>query len=230
MVHFCSCMKLDHPVGSCYAYSNAGFTVLGRVIEVISGRPFARYMQEEIFSPLQMQTASFEYWHALPPHIAQRWARGHNTNAEPLHQLQQVWGLPAGAMVASAHDIAEFMKTLLNRGVHPETGRMLLQPETLQQMCTPHNDECRRSNAAAKPDDPPMGWAFMLSKRGYPNDQVVWHNGKTNGFQSDMLLLVNRNVGEWAEIRSHTSLNSHRRRLLVNECEQRLVPARSAHS
>ena len=33
--------------------------VLGRVIEVVDGRPFARYMREEIFQPLGMTDTGF---------------------------------------------------------------------------------------------------------------------------------------------------------------------------
>ncbi len=92
-------------------------------------------------------------------------------NEPARHPPPQIWGLPAGAMLASAHDLCEFMKTLLNRGTHPDTGRVLVRAETLDTMLSPHNDECR-AGAAAGPDDSPMGYAFMLTKRKYQNDKV----------------------------------------------------------
>jgi CubicO group peptidase (beta-lactamase class C family) len=40
---------LDHPPGENYAYSNFGFCVLGRVIEKITGRPYADYVRTAVF-------------------------------------------------------------------------------------------------------------------------------------------------------------------------------------
>jgi CubicO group peptidase (beta-lactamase class C family) len=40
---------LDHPPGENYAYSNFGYCVLGRVIEKITGRPYADYVRTAVF-------------------------------------------------------------------------------------------------------------------------------------------------------------------------------------
>jgi CubicO group peptidase (beta-lactamase class C family) len=39
---------LDHPPGKHYAYSNFGYCVLGRVIEKVTGRPYADYVKAEV--------------------------------------------------------------------------------------------------------------------------------------------------------------------------------------
>ena len=44
--------SLNFPPGSRYLYSNANFVLLARVIERVSGVPFADFMQQRIFSPL----------------------------------------------------------------------------------------------------------------------------------------------------------------------------------
>jgi len=51
-------VPLAHQPGDSYTYG-MNMDVLGRVIEVIDGRPFARYMQEEIFQPLGMIDTGF---------------------------------------------------------------------------------------------------------------------------------------------------------------------------
>jgi CubicO group peptidase (beta-lactamase class C family) len=45
--------------GSRWAYSTAGFDVLGRVIEVASGEPFAAFMLRRLFDPLGMKATTF---------------------------------------------------------------------------------------------------------------------------------------------------------------------------
>lgn len=45
-------MPLDFDPGSRYAYSNFGYSLLGRVIEKISGKSYEAYVREEVFAPL----------------------------------------------------------------------------------------------------------------------------------------------------------------------------------
>lgn len=40
-------------------YSNAGFFVLGRLIEVVSGKPYAAYVREKILDPLGMKESTY---------------------------------------------------------------------------------------------------------------------------------------------------------------------------
>jgi CubicO group peptidase (beta-lactamase class C family) len=41
---------LDHPPGQHYAYSNFGYSVLGRVIEKVTGQPYAEHVRAEVLS------------------------------------------------------------------------------------------------------------------------------------------------------------------------------------
>lgn len=51
----------DHQPGSTFAYSNVGYLMLGKIIEKVSGRRYAAYLQEEIFAPLGL--LNFELGH-----------------------------------------------------------------------------------------------------------------------------------------------------------------------
>jgi N-acyl-D-amino-acid deacylase len=46
---------LDFDPVARYAYSNFGYSILGRVIEKISGLPYEKYVQDEVFKPLGIQ-------------------------------------------------------------------------------------------------------------------------------------------------------------------------------
>ena len=52
--------KVDFEPGAKYSYSNTGYTILGRVIEKVSGKPLGVFLRERLFLPLGMTTASFE--------------------------------------------------------------------------------------------------------------------------------------------------------------------------
>ena len=45
---------LDFTPGSKWTYSSSGISVLGRVVEVVSGQPFERFMEQRVFEPLEM--------------------------------------------------------------------------------------------------------------------------------------------------------------------------------
>src|SRR6185436_890400 len=46
---------LEFPPGSKWAYCNAGIDTLGRIIEVVSGKPYEVFLSERIFQPLGMK-------------------------------------------------------------------------------------------------------------------------------------------------------------------------------
>jgi len=50
--------SLDFPSGTDWRYSNSGYVLLGKVIEVTSGLEYARFMEERIFAPLGMEHTS----------------------------------------------------------------------------------------------------------------------------------------------------------------------------
>jgi D-alanyl-D-alanine carboxypeptidase len=48
------------PPDSAFKYCNLAFALLGEVVTRVSGRPYARYVQEEILAPLGMASSTFE--------------------------------------------------------------------------------------------------------------------------------------------------------------------------
>lgn len=49
--------RLDFDPGTKYAYSNFGYAVLGRIVEKLSGQPYAAYVQARLFAPLGITRA-----------------------------------------------------------------------------------------------------------------------------------------------------------------------------
>ena len=48
------------PPGEMFSYNNAGFCVLGRIIEVLRGKPFDQALREHLFAPLGLTHAATE--------------------------------------------------------------------------------------------------------------------------------------------------------------------------
>src|SRR5690606_14026664 len=53
-------IELEFEPGSRYQYSNLGFTLLGMVVACVSGVSFRRYMCEQLFAPLGLNSAEWD--------------------------------------------------------------------------------------------------------------------------------------------------------------------------
>ena len=119
------------PPGSRMSYCNSGPAVLAAVIEKVSGRPFEDYVQEHFFNPLHMDTAS--YFHT--PEVEQRLARLYCPDGVTLCPYWNFAMRPAGAINASAKDMANYVRFYLQRGSFD--GTTLLQPSSIKRLETP---------------------------------------------------------------------------------------------
>ena len=52
-------LPLQFPVGEQRRYSDLGFVLLGEIIEIVSGLPLDKFMQKNIFMPLQMSSTAY---------------------------------------------------------------------------------------------------------------------------------------------------------------------------
>jgi CubicO group peptidase (beta-lactamase class C family) len=128
-------VQLNRPVGQAYEYSNAGYMILGLLVQQISGQPYEAYMHEQIFAPLEMRQ-TFTNWTEARAHGA---ASGHRywfgvplAGDLPVNRAN----LPAGAHTsASAEDVAHFLIAQLNGGRFGNTA--LLSPSRIAEMQQP---------------------------------------------------------------------------------------------
>jgi CubicO group peptidase (beta-lactamase class C family) len=130
----------DQP-GAKWTYNNNAINLLGRIIEVASGKPYADFMQERLFDPLGMENTTF--WPS-PDHLdvaAKPYSKSKETGAlvearntrfsEPLHDPKRT-PFPAGGLFSCAKDLGRLYQMLLNDG--ELDGRRYLKAATLKQM------------------------------------------------------------------------------------------------
>lgn len=140
-----ACTPLLCEPGTAYNYSNAGINCIGRVIEVVSGMSYERFLQERLLSPLGMHDATFR---PTPAQLT-RLAKAYTVEKDrpglqevPLNQLTYPLDAPtrtaspSGGLFASATDLACFGRMLLREG--ELDGRRYLKPETVRLIQTNH--------------------------------------------------------------------------------------------
>ncbi|MCL2007894.1 MAG: beta-lactamase family protein [Treponema sp.] len=181
--------------GTRFNYSNGGYIVLGRIIEIISGEDYYSYIRNNIFVPLYMDDTDFFKKNDLVPNLALGYI---NTNRIPLPPPPQdgqprpmpppdnrnaVWednfstlpliGNPSGGAYSTAEDLLKFATALL--------GHSLLSEEYTNTMLT------------GKVNTPmgEYGYGFeVLNPGGY---RTIGHSGGAPGINALFRILTNEN-------------------------------------
>ena len=129
--------------GEKWAYNNNAINVLGRIIEVAGGRPYADFIQERFFTPLGMDNSTF--WPDIDD--LDRMAKPYSKNKEtgelieakntrfslPLDNPKRT-AYPAGGLFSCAADLAKLYQMILSGG--EKDGHRYLKTATLKQMTT----------------------------------------------------------------------------------------------
>ncbi|KHK97788.1 hypothetical protein LK09_09825 [Microbacterium mangrovi] len=166
--------------GAMFSYNNAGMCVLGRVLEVVHGRPYDRILRDELLEPLGLGHAAVSADEA----ILELAAVGHVRNAPdaPLTPTTR-WSMaksnaPAGSRLAMrAEDLLSFARLHLAR----DRGGAVLRAETVQEM--------QRPQIALPPIGQGTAWGLGWEMWNRDGGTVIGHDGSTIG-QSALLRLV----------------------------------------
>ena len=124
--------------GAKWNYSLA-IDVLGRVVEVVSGKSLDRYFEEEIFTPLGMRSTSFHATPAMTGRVTAIFSAGRGGGLRPAPSLLAPVYLPEGklllggqGLLSTIPDYLRFAQMLLNGG--DLDGHRVLKRETVAMM------------------------------------------------------------------------------------------------
>ncbi|WP_083902504.1 serine hydrolase domain-containing protein [Natronorubrum sulfidifaciens] len=168
--------------GTLGSYSNHGIALAGQSLAEAAGDPFAEAMAAVLFEPAGMETSSFAQ--PLPSAIDEV----HATGEGGIGAAGRFGGLgisPAGAMSASATDMARFMLLHLNEG--RLDGEQVLDPAAIdhshQQWFTHH--------------EAISGMAFGFAESRHGDTRVLRHDGASpaSGFTSELRLAPEHDIG-----------------------------------
>jgi len=98
--------------GQIMSYSNWGFTVLGRVVEISTGKSIDAYIEQNLFKPLNMESSFYAYRPEIDGHLAQGYLykKGQLLPRGPVPYKIH----PAGFSFSSAGDMGKFISFLLS--------------------------------------------------------------------------------------------------------------------
>ncbi|MFD2470095.1 serine hydrolase domain-containing protein [Amycolatopsis silviterrae] len=115
-------VALDCPPGTALSYSSVGYAVLGRIIEVVTGKTWDQALKDLLFTPLGLTHSM-----TLPEEALRfRVAMSHlGEEPAPVWDLMPRSAGPYGRVIISAGDVARFAKMHLDGGVAADGARVL---------------------------------------------------------------------------------------------------------
>jgi CubicO group peptidase (beta-lactamase class C family) len=105
---------LEFAPGTDRRYSNAGYVLLGAIVEKVSGVSFADYLREHVLRPAGMDGAAFRDAERRDAGTAIGYTRRGSEGGAlaPNRDLLEPKGSPAGGIVASAEELVRFYRAL----------------------------------------------------------------------------------------------------------------------
>jgi CubicO group peptidase (beta-lactamase class C family) len=167
---------LVYPPGTAYLYSNLGYGVLDRIIELVSGKSYPEFMKSEVFEPLGMRHTSVHLPSGLEELVAQRYDA--RRRPIPYYDFDHDGG---SAVYASAHDLALFALFHLKTPLAVQGS--ILQDSTIDAM---REVQTTRGNGNYA-----LGW-LVDEDRGFLR---VWHTGGMPGVSTVLSLYPAENLG-----------------------------------
>lgn len=175
------------PPGTRMAYCNSGPPVAAFIVEKISGQRFEDFVQQNLFTPMGMKTAT--YFESAPGTATTLYHDDGKTPYAYWHILLR----PAGSINASANDMAAYVQFYLNRGA--AGGKQIVPASDIDRM------EIPETTWAAKDG---MKTGYGLSNYWSIEDGFVYHghDGGVEGGLTDMSYMPNYDVGYFFSINS----------------------------
>ena len=157
--------------GTRWEYSQSGINALGRIVEVVSGKPFQDFLQERLFGPLGMKDTTFYLSADQMPRLAKSYRKdGDKLEESPIFILdghaptsRQRYPAANGGLFSTAPDYGRFCQMILNAGTLE--GRRYLKPESVKQMTSLQTPESIKTGFT-EGNGWGLGWCVVRNPQG----------------------------------------------------------------
>jgi CubicO group peptidase (beta-lactamase class C family) len=159
--------------GTKWMYSNTGMAALGRIIEVVSGMPFEKFLESRIFKPLGMNDTYIyppkEKFGRMPTAYILKDGRPLKYTADPLGEgamkfrVGARYPLPEGGLYSTASDLFILFQMMLNRGQYG--GVRILSPASVETMTRVYTGDLQAGGPGMGAG---LGWAVAREAAAAP--------------------------------------------------------------
>ncbi len=162
---FIAPLPLDFTPTTKWKYSNSGYILAGRIVEVVSGQSWDQYIQTQFLQPLKMQDTGYApYFSQVSDVIGYT---GQSGSLEPVQEFNMSWALSAGALYSTADDLLKWIS------IYDSSD--LLNENSKTQMQTPFLNN----------------YALGIDVTKSKDETKITHGGRTPGFTTTLTYLKN---------------------------------------
>jgi CubicO group peptidase (beta-lactamase class C family) len=185
--------------GFAYEYSNLGFTLLGYIIQKVSGKPYEEYIDENILKPLGMLHTQWEYTKISASQLAHgyRWINKQWVEQPLLHD--GAYGA-MGGMITSIEDFSKYVELYL--AAWPPSNVKDNGPvkrSSIREMCWPWNVNGLNSDYVFPGGRKAATVSAYCYGLGWMKDDIsrvyVGHSGGLPGFGSNWRIMPDYGIG-----------------------------------
>ena len=173
-------------------YSNLAYTLVGYLVQKFSGVPYKQYIQEHIFTPLEMNSTAFEPRPDMEERLSIPYVFDEKTHAQvgAVRVKASVW--PAGIVYGTVLDQANWLIANLNGGVFKD--KRLISQATLDQMFTRQYDQFKGGIEGIWGNETAgFGLTWWIEVRD--GDRYIAHSGSLAGYTAFLLGNRDRKLG-----------------------------------
>ncbi|EJD37200.1 beta-lactamase/transpeptidase-like protein [Auricularia subglabra TFB-10046 SS5] len=194
-------LKPSNPFRSVWQYSNHMYNTGASLVSRLAGEPYPDFVQRNILDKVGMNLTTYDFVDAVQSGKMENgfWRQGENltspgvlqaTNGPPAKSLGGIAG--SGGVITTCEDMALWLQVLLNGGVNPATGEVVIPADVLTTMSTGVSVE---SGVASFPEMAPIVYGLGFERSAYQGHEWVGHDGSYYGFMAQLVTFPNDGVG-----------------------------------
>ena len=173
-------------------YSNMAYTLVAYLVQKFSGVPYKQYIQEHIFTPLEMDSTAFEPRPDMEERLSIPYVIDEKTHAQvgAVRVKASVW--PAGIVYGTVLNQANWLIANLNGGVFK--GKRLISEATMDQMFTRQYDQFKGGIEGIWGNET-AGFGLTWWTEVRDSDRYIAHSGSVGGYTAFLLGNRDRKFG-----------------------------------
>jgi CubicO group peptidase (beta-lactamase class C family) len=185
-------LKVAKPTMSSVVYSNMAYTLIGYLVQKFSGVPYRQYIQEKMWTPLEMTNTAFEPRPDMEERLSVPYVVDEKTGNQGATTRLKAAVWPAGLVYGTVLNQANWLIANLNGGVFK--GKRIVSEQTLEQIFTRQYDQFKGPVEGLWGNET-AGFGLTWWVQVRDGDRYFAHSGSVPGYTAFLLGNRDRKLG-----------------------------------
>ena len=175
LIEYIKKQPLKFNSGEQFSYSNSGYILLGRIIEIVTGNSYEEFIENYIFKKVKMNDSKY----GNNKEIIKNRASGYQFNGKDyINATYMSMTLPyaSGSILSTVDDLLKWQNAL-------NSGMLIKQSNFM-----------KATNGSVLNNGQKIPYGYGWYKRKINNSTAIAHGGTTSGFMSNSIYLKKENV------------------------------------